>query len=75
MLARRSFLGSIFAAGMAPAIVRSDSIMKIVTPKLWLPRSALLVDPHGQFGCVSYQGWVTAAKMNADWMERAIWPE
>ena len=36
---RRSFLGSILAAAVAPAIVRADSLMRIV------PRETVLIDP------------------------------
>lgn len=37
---RRSFLWSILAAAVAPAIVRADSLMRIV------PRETVLVDPY-----------------------------
>lgn len=35
---RRGFLGSILVGCAAPAIVRAESLMRIVTPKLILPR-------------------------------------
>lgn len=32
---RRGFLGAILAAGVAPAVVRAESIMRIAAPKGW----------------------------------------
>lgn len=52
MFNRRSFLGSILAAGMAPAIVKADNLMKIVVPRqdLILPDLAIdLGSPQGDF--------------------------
>ena len=37
---RRGFIGSIIAASAAPAIVRAESLMKIVAPSIWLPNPA-----------------------------------
>lgn len=34
---RRNFLAGILAAGMAPAIVRAESLMRIVVPKIYMP--------------------------------------
>ena len=33
MIGRRLFLGGIFAAGAAPAIVKAESLMKIIVPR------------------------------------------
>ena len=33
MIGRRSFLAGIFAAGAAPAIVKAESLMKIIVPR------------------------------------------
>lgn len=44
-ISRRSFLGAIIAAAAAPAIVRSASLMPIVSPKIWLPPAAPLLSP------------------------------
>jgi len=41
---RRGFLGAILAAGVAPAIVRAESLMKIV-----VPRQELILP--GMFAC------------------------
>lgn len=35
---RRAFLGSILAAGVAPAIVRADSLMRIIVPSAFVLR-------------------------------------
>lgn len=34
---RRSFLGALLAAGMAPAIVKASSLMPIKAPAIWTP--------------------------------------
>ncbi len=41
---RRGFLGAMLAAAMAPAIVRAESLMPIVAPKIILPP-----DPFARF--------------------------
>lgn len=38
MIARRGFLHAILAAGMAPAVVRASSLMKIVVPSITILR-------------------------------------
>lgn len=40
MMTRRGFLGAILATATAPAIVRADSLMRIV------PRGAVVLDPY-----------------------------
>lgn len=42
MISRRGFLGAILAGAAAPAIVRAESLMKIVTPK-----TEILTFPYG----------------------------
>lgn len=46
MISRRSFISSIFAMTAAPAIVKADSLMKIVVPSkdIWIP-GAIWVNP------------------------------
>lgn len=59
---RRSFLGSILAAAVAPAIVRADSLMRIV------PRSALVLDPY--FRDVVACGQIGAGDFTMEWWTR-----
>ena len=40
---RRSFLTSILALGAAPAIVKADSLMRIVPPKLMVPGRGFVI--------------------------------
>jgi hypothetical protein len=41
MMNRRGFLGLILAAGVAPAVVKASSIMRINPPKLIVPRGEI----------------------------------
>lgn len=47
---RRGFMGSILALGAAPAIVRADSLMRIV------PRKRLTLSMGGRINCTTYFG-------------------
>lgn len=42
---RRGFLGSILAAAAAPAIVRADSLMRVVPRGLWRPTGLEVIPP------------------------------
>ena len=50
---RRNFLTSILAAGIAPAIVRAESLM-VLPRKIILPRSNVIA-----FGDIEYDGFFT----------------
>ncbi len=47
---RRWFLGTMLALGAAPAIVRAESLMKIVVPKLILPNGGYTVGLRRLYG-------------------------
>lgn len=44
---RRGFLESMFAAAAAPAIVRAESLMPIVPPKIWTPPQGIVAPENG----------------------------
>lgn len=55
MTSRRGFLGSIFAAAAAPAIVRAASLMPVTAPKIIAPPTNIIT-PDQLFGEVLYKG-------------------
>lgn len=59
---RRGFLGTILAAAVAPAIVRADSLMRIV------PRDTLFMDADLLYGTGDFtiEMWLTADRMLID---------
>jgi hypothetical protein len=64
-ISRRGFLGAMLAAAAAPAIVRADSLMRIVVPKqeIILPTLNILVGDTSGLGAGAYTAsvWVKAA--------------
>lgn len=69
-LSRRGFLHGILATAMAPAIVRSESLMKIVVPsqEIWTPslitRGSFLI-PH-ELAQKSFAAMITRLMPNGD---------
>lgn len=72
MTSRRGFLGSIFAAAAAPAIVRAASLMPVAAPKLILPPTNIIT-PEQLFGEMLYKGnGATVRTINLGWKPQFI---
>lgn len=56
---RRSFLGSILAAAAAPAIVRADSLMRIVPREMTLMTGDYVLDARGSDSLLYEVGYFT----------------
>jgi len=46
---RRGLLVSMFAAAAAPAIVRAESLMRIVPTKIWTPPQGIVTDSFVEY--------------------------
>lgn len=57
---RRGFLGAILVAGVAPAIVKASSLMKLAAPEIWTP-PATFVLPSGTIPNPTFTGYITFA--------------
>lgn len=68
MLSRRGFLGAILAAGVAPAIVRADALMRIV------PRDTTVLSGAGVLNCFPWkQGCVYVSDKGDDANDGLTW--
>lgn len=79
---RRSFLGSILAAGMAPALVKAGILMPIA-PRIWTPDTispfSLLIGTHPQefriyssYYSTYYSDALNWERMRVDYIGRII---
>jgi len=72
MVTRRGFLGAMLAACAAPAIVRSESLMKIIVPKKEIIRLDTFIEgaPSGDF---TVEMWAHPnGKSDAEWKHLAL---